>query len=312
MREETITIKGMIYDKRSGMPLRKERGLLTHHRPASSVHAAPQRSLTLNRRYVVNERASLPISSTPASSTSSTTVPVISKFAPRSVLAKKPSGRVISDIGPTRHPLADHAHAKQRAILQKTTQKPAIKPSQILKNEAIADALARAPRHHALSKVKPTKHQNKLRKLVSVSSASLAVLLLGGYLTYLNMPNISTRVAAAQAGIDASYPSYQPSGYSLSGPVAYDQGAVTMKFAANAGPQSYTLNQVRSDWDSSAVLENYVTPKAGKDYSTTASNGLTLYSFGTSAAWVNAGILYSISGNAPLSNEQIRHIATSL
>ena len=313
MREQTVTINGMVYDKRSGMPLREERGSSTHDRSAASVHASPQRSKTLNRRYVVSEQPAKPATEPPKLSiaTSKKRI-IISKFAPNSYTIKKPTGRVISDIGPTKHPLADHAHAKQRQVLAKKLQKTEVKSSHILKNEAISAALAKSPNHHNNSGVKAEKTRNKFTRLISVASASLALLLLGGYLTYLNMPNISTRVAAAQAGIDASYPSYQPSGYSLSGPVAYDQGAVTMKFAANASPQSYTLSQTRSDWDSTAVLENYVTPKSGNNYSTSSTNGLTLYTYGTSAAWVNGGILYSISGDAPLSNEQVQRIATSL
>jgi len=148
--------------------------------------------------------------------------------------------------------------------------------------------------------------------MVSIASASFAILLLGGYFTYLSMPSISTRVAAAQAGIDANYPGYQPMGYSLSGPVAYQQGRVTMTFAANAGPSTYTLDQTKSGWDSSAVLDSYVKPHAGDDYQTTTSNGLTIYTYGSNAAWVNGGIFYTISGNAPLSDDQIQHIATSL
>ena len=38
------------------------------------------------------------------------------------------------------------------------------------------------------------------------------------------MPTLSVRVAASQAGIDASYPSYRPDGYALNGPVTYGDG----------------------------------------------------------------------------------------
>ena len=43
-----------------------------------------------------------------------------------------------------------------------------------------------------------------------------------------------------------------------------------------------------------------------------AANGLTIYSYGTHAAWVNAGILYTVDGNAELAPEQIQKIAASL
>ena len=147
---------------------------------------------------------------------------------------------------------------------------------------------------------------------LSVAGAMVALLAFGGYLTYHNMPAIATRMAAAQAGINASFPSYQPSGYSLAGGISQQQGSVLMKFAANAGPGTFTLTQSRSDWDSSAVLANYVLPSFGRNFATTTSRGLTIYSTHNAAAWVNGGILYTIKGNAPLSSEQVERIAASM
>ena len=147
---------------------------------------------------------------------------------------------------------------------------------------------------------------------LSVAGAMVALLAFGGYLTYHNMPAIATRMAAAQAGINASFPSYQPSGYSLAGGISQQQGSVLMKFAANAGPGTFTLTQSRSDWDSSAVLANYVLPSFGRNFATTTSRGLTIYSTHNAAAWVNGGILYTIKGNAPLSSEQVARIAASM
>lgn len=136
--------------------------------------------------------------------------------------------------------------------------------------------------------------------------------MLGGYFSYISMPNLSVRVAAAQAGIDASYPSYRPDGYRLNGPVSYADGEVSLKFAANAGPQNFTITQARTTWDSSAIQENIVTPKWGSDYTSYAENGLTIYTHDNQAVWVNGGIRYSIEGDAPLSAAQIRNIATSM
>lgn len=147
---------------------------------------------------------------------------------------------------------------------------------------------------------------------LSIAGAMVALLAFGGYLTYHNMPAIATRIAAAQAGINASFPSYQPSGYSLAGGISQQQGSVLMKFAANAGPGTFTLTQSRSDWDSSAVLANYVLPSFGRNFATTTSRGLTIYSTHNAAAWVNGGILYTIKGNAPLSSEQVERIAASM
>lgn len=85
-----------------------------------------------------------------------------------------------------------------------------------------------------------------------------------------------------------------------------------MKFAANAGPRNYTLTQQDSDWDSSAVLENSVRPTVGDSYTTSTASGLTIYSYRGTSVWVNKGVLYTITGNASLSSEQVQRIATSL
>lgn len=333
MTQHTVVINGIVYDQHTGKPLSIERSALAHP-DARTVHNTLQRSTTLQRKYVskpapasapeprpsaeqITVTRTAPVAQAvaePATASQEVAVHTITKFAPHPVKAPATPRRVISDVAPgTVHPVAKRAVERQSALkAQAAAPAPVVKPSQVLKNEAIADALTRT----ANSPQKKEHHQKKQRgffqRALSVGSASLALLLLGGYLTYLSMPNISTRVAAAQAGINASYPSYRPSGYSLSGPVTFQQGAVTMKFAANGAPVSYTFTQSRSGWDSTAVLDNYVMPKVGENFSTTTAGGLTIYTFGRDAAWVSGGILYTISGNANLSNDQLRRIATSV
>jgi hypothetical protein len=317
MSQHTVTVNGTVYDRKTGLPVRVEREVHNVNRhEASAVHVSMQKSRTLHRKYVAASKPAPTAAAHPhaIAPRKPAPQPLVSRSESISRFAKAyntghtvPKKAVMSDIAPAHHPIA-HKVAQRTA---KPQVQRILKPSQIIKQEAIADAMARTP---ATRSSKPH-HQPKggrFTRALSVASASLALLLLGGYFTYLTMPQISTRVAAAQAGINASYPAYQPSGYSLSGPVAYKEGNVSMKFAANAGPQDYTLSQSKSGWDSSAVLDNYVTPAAGTRYTTTSSNGLTIYTYGTNAVWVNGGILYTISGNAPLSPEQVQRIATSL
>lgn len=309
MGQKVITINGRNYDAHTGMPAdgdpepvvqENEHVAPTRSRtPHSSVHTSAQKSNTLNRRIVKKDIA-------PASAQRNIQKsPMVTKFAAR------PSGLRQSiaskDIAPREHPMVAKVNhqARQRAILE------APKPSRVIKNEAIAAAMEKAPAKHEKNNVRP-KQRSTFSRFASVASASFALLLLGGYFTYLNMPSLSVRVAAAQAGLDASYPEYKPDGYRLSGPIAYDQGQVSMKFAANAGPQNYAIDQSKSNWDSSAVLDNYVKKKAGENYITYNERGLTIYTFDGNAAWVNSGILYTISGDAPLSSDQIRRIATSM
>ena len=321
MTKQTISVNGTVYDAQTGMPLRVERGnaITPRQHNARHMHTQPQRSKTLNRKYVRRE-AKEPA---PKATNQTTNPTIITRPKPVRAPATtqseqithftKPTPKQITpvtvDLAPTKH------HLAERASIRMSAKRPAermVKPSQVLKQEAISQASAKMQPKSLKKDIKPAKKHRSIGRFLSIASASLAILVLGGYLTYLNMPALSTRVAASQAGISASYPSYQPSGYSLNGPITYQQGSVTMKFAANGGPQNFTLSQTRSDWDSSAVLENYVSPQAGKNYTTTTTGGLTIYAYGSNAVWVNNGILYTISGNATLSGDQIQRIATSL
>lgn len=186
-------------------------------------------------------------------------------------------------------------------------------PSSILKKEAEHKALSEAPSHNKRNRTKVhKKHSKRPKKATGFAAAGVAMAMLFGYFGYVNMPNISVRVAAAQAGIDASFPGYQPNGYSVNGPVAFDKGSVRVAFALNGSDRGFTITQSKTSWDSIAALENYVVPKSNNSYATTQENGLTIYSFNGNAAWVNKGILYTITGDAPLSNQQIESIATSM
>ncbi len=309
--KQTITINGRHYDTLSGLPVDAPAIAQPHtsHRaktPATTIHTPLQKSQTLNRRVVQKNapvKKSAPVRIVGPKHMDIARSSSISRFAPHPV-AKQPSIETAM-ITPAPHPMVQKA--RQASIAKTQPQEVIQQPSQIIKNEAIAQAMDAPVAKQAKQPLK-----RRFPRVFSIGSASLAVLLLAGYVTYLNMPTISIRVAAVQSGIDASYPDYHPSGYRLDGPIAYNGGEVSMRFAANAGPQSFSIKEERSTWNSSAVLENYIEPKAGEEYSTHTQSGLTIYTYDNHAAWVNGGILYTIEGNAPLSNDQILRIATSL
>lgn len=308
---KTVTINGRVYDVHTGMPVddAPEKQPKTPH-PSIAMHQVTQKSQTLNRRIVKKSVQGISTHAQPQARQDISQHPSVAKFAPHPSGVMPKDAMAAPETGPITHPIAEKVQLRQKALKQHQQAVKAPKPAQVIKKEAIEESLANAPSHSANHhQVKAKKHYPRI---LSVASASLALLLLGGYFTYLNMPSLSVRVAAAQAGVNASYPSYHPDGYSLNGPVAYSQGEVKMKFASTTGPQSFTVSQTKSNWDSSAVLENYVKAKAGDNYITYDEHGLTIYTFGGNAAWVNGGILYTISGDAPLSGDQIRHIATSM
>lgn len=312
MSQSTILINGVLYDAATGLPVNgsSEDSAATTFapkktHPSHEIHQHVQKSQTLNR-HVVKKDAPVKTVARPTIQRS----PMVSKFAAHPVKAA-PQVRMVNDIGPSVHPVAKKAHERmdstprQAAVHQPN---PTIRPAAVIKQEAISEALNRAPSHHA---ARPVKSPRRKSRALSLVSATLALLLLAGYFTYINLPNLSVRVAAAQAGINAEYPAYHPDGYRLAG-VTYSKGSVSMKFAANAGPQNFTLTQQQTSWDSTAVNENYVKPNWGDDVVPYAEHGLTIYAHDGNAVWVNGGILYTITGNAPLSSSQVRGIATTL
>lgn len=214
----------------------------------------------------------------------------------------------------TEHPIIKKVSDKQKIrkheAQRQEQSKNRLTPASVLKQAKLDKALDSAPRHHAKQKKMGFRYRTKL---MSFGFGAMALMMLGGYMTYINAPNLSVRIAAAQAGIDASYPNYQPDGYSLNGPVAFNDGEVSMTFVANANKEvSYYVQQSSSDWDSATLLENYVKGQSSGDYNTSQLNGMTIYTYGGNAAWVSGGILYTINGNAQLSPDQIRKIASSL
>lgn len=294
-----------------------KKGTLVNNRPlnkkphAKSMHAAAQRSQTLYRRAaknpatrnVVNTRKSgrsmdIARSNNITHFTKNTdiTVPQTSKTVSKS-----------ADIKPISHPIAAKAHKAHAAKIEVAAKPKVHKPAKVIKEEAIAEALSKpAIKHKRLNVFK--RHP----KLFNAFTFSFIFILIAGYFTYLNMPSLSVKIASAQAGINASYPEYRPDGYSLSGPITYNEGEVAINFHANTGSSKFAIKQSKSSWDSTAV-KNKVDKESKGQYITTEERGLTIYTYnGSNAAWVNGGILYLINGNAPLSSDQIRRIATSL
>lgn len=306
-KNSIVTINGQQYDSVSGLPLAGSQSTPSAKRPtpAASIHSSLQKSKTLVRR--VTKKPSPITGHRPKVAGKTMDIArsnKIARFAPHPVAPTQPAPVRTRDLPVAAHPIV----TKARHSLQST--KPVALPSkgpQAVKEEAIVAALAqpsvKAPRKRFFKR-----HPRAL----TIMCISIAIALVGSYLTYVNMPNWSVHVAAASAGVNATYPQYRPDGYSLSGGPQWSDGQVTLNFTANAGTSKFSIKQAKSSWDSSAVLDNVVRKNTGEKYITNQERGLTIYTYSGNAAWVNGGILYTIEGNAPLSGEQIRRIATSL
>ncbi len=302
--EKIVIINGQKYDTSTGLPVAKSK---PQPKPAT-IHSIAERS-----RDLYNRTTKLPVSATKSSirkigrSMDFARSKSIAHFAPH--LAPNPSRPVKvkkqMDIGPTKHPLV--TRIEKDRLISKSQAIMAYKSTKEIKEEVIAEALARTP-------VRAPKKKNffkRHRKFVNVFTISFFLIIIALYFTYLNIPSLSVRIASAEAGINANYPEYHPDGYSPSGPVTFTDGAVSINFQANTGNTKFTIVQAKSSWDSSAV-KNKVTKDTNGEFLTNEVRGLTIYTYGGNATWVNGGILYTIKGDAKLSADQISHIATSL
>ena len=345
MTRKTVTINGTLYDALSGLPLK--RTITVHDEPSKyagrsapsvqshTVHSSTQKSATLQRQFVKRR----PTETTTHSSVSSIhnrssqmtrTTPVTPRHPAVARFAANPktnsssvkttsahntsaTSNHSSDIAAGSHPIVSKADSHVYALKTKSLQQstPVVHASaKTIKNSHIKRALENAPSHTKNHK-QVKQPRRRFSNVMRFSSLGLGALLFGAYATYLTMPNLSVRYAAAQSGISAQYPSYHPDGYSR-GQLAFNDSAVRLNFKSNAGPQDFVLTQTNSNWDSSAVKEQYAAKQWSGDVDTITEQGLTIYRHGGEAAWVNGGILYTISGDASLSPSQIRNIATSL
>lgn len=310
--------EGVISDFGAAKPVKSSQQPSRQSTGSHGVHRKPERSKTLLRKAikkpqpaVTTVKAPIP-SQTPKTSVSRS--PLINKFG------KATSGPSLHTSKPAIEP--SEPQIKTPATTQDCTEHrpqqyphltpPAgLKDSKSLKEHLIKEGLQKADARKVPEPTGVRKLFSKKPRTMHVVSMCLGLALLGGYLTYVNMPNLSVQVAAARSGVQASYPEYRPDGYHFAGPIAYSPGEVTLRFKSNTNTQGYTVKQRASNWDSQAVLDNFVT-KDSESYLTYSEQGLTIYTYKDKAAWVNGGILYTIDGDAPLSSEQILRIAASM
>lgn len=221
-----------------------------------------------------------------------------------------------------RKPAPHHAppSISHAAKVGKTASQAAVEKKNLVAAKMIESALASANAHEQ----PPVAHHSIKRRhriarrlgisarAVAISSTVLAGVLLGGFFAVQNVPNLSMRVAATQAGFDATMPGYNPSGFSFKGPINYSPGQVTVTFRSNTDSREYELTQRASNWNSEALLANFVLENK-QPYQAYEDRGRTLFIYGKSnATWVDNGIWYQVEGSSQLSTEQLIRIAASM
>ena len=280
------------------------------------VHRQVQSSTTLNRKYVRRPAKSVVTTTTTIKRSSS-----IQRFAQSTTVSKSKNqllrAQQQQQISPAQvHPMQSAANAGVRARSNTSATSNVARPTaKQLKDQAIQKALATAAAtsNQENSKLSDkSKHHFGIGRVILALSCAAAAVFAIVYFVNLNMPDISLKVAAIQTGIEATYPSYTPRDFSLSGIVSED-GKITLNFANGSTGDAYSLTEEKSSWDSSALLTNFVKERYGEDYTVVREQGLTIYISGSDASWTNGGIVYKLNTTSgSLTKKQITSIATSL
>lgn len=335
--KDIIVVNGKSYYADSGTLVEGQADSIQSSVSFDKIHEGVQKSQTLNRKFVkqpniqtesqikqiqqfkrrhdyeeAQKRAQM-MNAAAAARRQATNTPAIARFnsstpTERKVIRPLSNQTQAEDIPAQIHPLQQKANKVQ----SNNTARKEIPAAKDLKSQAIDEALARAEADSKkLKKARGINRKSfwKNKRFVAFTAGAFASCLALGYLTYINLPNISTKIAAAQAGINAEFPAYKPAGYQLDGLASFDGNSINLSY--KSPNSSFAIKQSKSSWDSTALLSNYVSKEWNNNYLTTQEKGITIYTNSGNAAWVNGGIIYTIEGDSQLDNEQIRKIATS-
>jgi hypothetical protein len=289
--------------------------------PSTASHKTTQKSATLNRKFVKK-----PTAPTPKVVAHKSTAKVLTRaekekeaYERRLELAAKLNRESFSKIREGKK--VEQPKGYVGVKLAKKPE-PKVLTARELKERAIKRALAQMEKGDveqatvvAVEEITTINRKRRFwqsKKFVVAVSMAVASVLLLGYFVHLNLPDISIRIAAAQSGVDASYPSHIPVGFRLSEVSSDKNGKIEMNF--HRDNQTFTLIQEKSSWDSQALYQNYVVKNFGDNPVLMKEQGLTIYSHNSDAAWVSGGILYKIvsSSDNLLDRRMILDIALSL
>lgn len=234
-------------------------------------------------------------------------------------ISRYSEGTAVGVVEPSAQQLA--AVSTQAPAESPDASAPQTSASQELFERAIAASEARAPhdtdpKHVAKQARKQAKAAAKAKKpvhhhLASVVAASVAVLLIGGFIGLQNKNSLTLRFADAKAGFSASLPTYQPEGYGV-GSFNYTAGSVGTNFHNEATDSDYTLTQQTTKWDSQALLDNYVGVNY-PSYHVLESGDQIVYVYGKNdASWIKDGVWYQLRSGGNLSTSQVLSVAASV
>lgn len=225
-------------------------------------------------------------------------------------------GKNMSDPSEPINPPSNHSRTLNTDIQHSspTTFHTDIRPpvKEVQTNQNVQSAVNQAVEKDIKVPNKDSKTKKAL-KPAGIALSIVALFLVGAYIWQVNYPTLAFKIASAKAGMSATMPGYIPGGYKLAGEIQTNPGSVSYSLVNGGQSKKISITQTKTDWDSQALAESYVAPKA-ENYLALQAQGLTIYMLGDSqATWVNKGTWYKIeSPDQSLSQDQAIKIATSL
>lgn len=245
--------------------------------------------------------------------------------APKSVLVSKfgnPTSKK-PQLSPTlkvqQAPKANHQSKNNEPALKEPVHQLNHKQSATEKRSVFEDHLLKANSH----KQKPVKKASrrvkvgsKLKvspKIISASAAVFAIMLLGGFFAYQNVPSIGMRIAANQAGFSGKLPGSVPAGFAFKGPIEAEPNNIVVRYQSRTDDRNFVIVQRPTNWSSESLLTNFLQDSQLR-YQVYRDKGLTVYIYnGSNATWVDKGVWYSVSSpDDTLSSEQLLELASSI
>lgn len=244
----------------------------------------------------------------------------VQKFTPESHPKAKVTPELTVKPAPVSNPISHATSLKTSAPAAAPSIAPPV-PSQTSKKTSVFEDWLYTANSHLQKPVTSSKKKRSIKipsvrispKIISVSAAAFAILLLGGFFAYQNVPAVSMRVAANEAGFMGKLPKSIPAGYAFDGPVQAEPANITLVYSSNSDDRQFVITQKPTNWSSEGLLTNYLVDSKFR-YQAYKDKGLTVYIYnGSNATWVDKGVWFSVKGDdGSLSAEQLLDIAANI
>lgn len=151
------------------------------------------------------------------------------------------------------------------------------------------------------------------RHVASMSAGVLALVILGSFLAYQNVPGVQLKIASIRAGVQTGMPNFQAAGFAFNHVIKHKSNQLTIGFSGHGA--NYQLVQQPTNWSSNEMIQNISSTDASgtPNYTTIDTKGPTVYRLANnSATWVSDGKWYQVNGTGSLSDYQLKNLVSNI